>query len=67
LRNLPTSLIHEPRESNPEHGVCADDLEWLFRDYDVSVVEMKTPWELEGKTREEWETQFDPEPITESR
>jgi hypothetical protein len=52
---------HEPRESNPEHGVCADDLEWLFRDYGVAVLEMKTPWETEGKIREEWEIQFNPE------
>jgi hypothetical protein len=50
---------HEPGESTPEGGVCAGDPEWLFRDYDVAVIEMETPWEIEGKTREEWETQFD--------
>jgi hypothetical protein len=33
----------------------------MFREYDISVLEMKTPWELEGKSREEWETQSDPE------
>jgi hypothetical protein len=51
---------HEPRGSTEEHSVSAGDPEWLFRDYDVAVLEMKTPWEIEGKTREEWETQFDP-------
>jgi hypothetical protein len=50
---------HEPRESTAENSVSAGDPEWLFRDYDISVIEMKTPWEIEGKTREEWETQFD--------
>jgi hypothetical protein len=52
---------HEPRESTTEHGVFAGDPEWMFRDYDISVLEMKTPWELAGKSREEWETQSDPE------
>jgi hypothetical protein len=50
---------HEPPESNPKHGVFAGDPEWMLRDYDISTLEMKTPWELEGKTREEWETPFD--------
>jgi hypothetical protein len=45
--------------SSSETWVSAGDPEWLFRDYDIAVIEMKTPWEIEGKTREEWETQFD--------
>src|SRR5215470_13862201 len=32
---------HGPRESNPEQDDCAGDPEWLFRDYDISVIEMK--------------------------
>ena len=44
---------HEPRESTPE------DLESLFDDYDIAILEMKTPWEIEAQTREAREAQFD--------
>jgi hypothetical protein len=44
---------HEPRENTLE------DLESLFDDYDIAILEMKTPWEIEAQTREAREAPFD--------
>ena len=50
---------HEPRESTPEGGDYAHDLESLFGDYNIAILEMKTPWQIEAQTREAREAQFD--------
>ena len=34
---------HEPRDSTPEYGVCADDEELDFWDENVAILETKTP------------------------